>query len=81
MSKDLVCKVLNKWLVIKKISLKMCVIKANSKDFKFFECPIAPQIDSADDFGSMLIVSKPVIKLGHSLTNKFKIFECEDHLV
>ncbi|KAE9521281.1 hypothetical protein AGLY_018300 [Aphis glycines] len=62
MSKDLVCKVLNKWLVIKKISLKMCAIKANSKDFKFFECPIAPQIDSADDFGSMLIVSKTVIK-------------------
>lgn len=59
----------------------MCAIKTNSKDFTFFECPIAPQIDSADDFGLILIESKTVIKLGHSLINKFKIFEREDHLV
>jgi len=37
--------------VIKKILLKMSAIKANSKYFTFFECPIAPQIDSAEDFG------------------------------
>lgn len=47
----------------------MCAINTNSNDFKFFKCPTAPQIDSADDFGSFLIVSKTVMKLEYSLAH------------
>lgn len=38
------------------MSLNISARKANSKDFKFLECPIAPQIDSEDELGLLIIV-------------------------
>lgn len=73
MPNDLVCNVLNKLSVIRNISLKICAKKANSKDFKVLEYLVAPQIDSSDDLGSLMTVTKTVLILDHSLTNKCKI--------
>jgi len=42
------------------MSLNISARKAKSKDFTFLECPIAPQIDFADELGLFTIVSKTV---------------------
>jgi hypothetical protein len=56
------------------ILLNMSDKKANSKVFKSFKLPIAPQIDSDKDVESLLIKSKTFINPDHSLTTVFKIF-------
>lgn len=81
MSNDLLCNVLNKLSVIRNIPLIMCVKKAYSKDFKVLEYPVALQIDLSDDLGSLIIVSKTVLKLENSLTNKCEIVDYDDHLI
>lgn len=80
-SNDLVCNVLNKLSIIRNIILKVCAKKAKSKDFKVLEYPVPPQIDSSDDLGSSIIVSKTVLNLDYSSINKCKIFDSDDHLV